>query len=288
MGRVRLGVALVLPEPWRSEIDGLRRALGSSTLGRIPPHITLVPPINIRDEDVPAVLNQVREVAETSKALDLRLLPASTFRPDSPVLMLPVAGDDLDALHDLRARLQVDRLKREGKRAFVPHVTLHDNVDVEFRERAIGVLKAYEADVQFESVMVLRHHDDRIWREFADFRFESPVKIGTGGFEVSITHSAFVDEFTLGRIGAREELVPGSTDVFVARVGGVSAGVLAAKAGPRFQVVELRVNEAYRGLGIGLHLLRQAQFEAKRRGYERIEDAAACPHVAKLMQRFSG
>jgi hypothetical protein len=52
MGRHRLGVVLLVPDPWAAEVDGLRRALGDEALDRVAPHITLVPPSNVSDEDL--------------------------------------------------------------------------------------------------------------------------------------------------------------------------------------------------------------------------------------------
>ena len=48
--RVRLGVVLLVPPPVAGEIDGLRRAVGDGALGKVAPHVTLVPPVNVRDE----------------------------------------------------------------------------------------------------------------------------------------------------------------------------------------------------------------------------------------------
>ena len=48
VARMRLGAALLIPPPVADEIDGLRRAFGDRSLGRVPPHLTLVPPVNVR------------------------------------------------------------------------------------------------------------------------------------------------------------------------------------------------------------------------------------------------
>ena len=54
--RRRLFVALEITGAVASEVDGLRRAIGSSALGRISPHLTLVPPVNVAESDLPSVL----------------------------------------------------------------------------------------------------------------------------------------------------------------------------------------------------------------------------------------
>ena len=56
-------MALLVPEPVAAEVDGLRRALGDGSLGRIPPHLTLVPPVNVAEDDVPKALSVLRQAA---------------------------------------------------------------------------------------------------------------------------------------------------------------------------------------------------------------------------------
>ena len=47
---------MVLDVPAASEVDGLRRAVDDPALGRMAPHITLVPPVNVRTADLGAAL----------------------------------------------------------------------------------------------------------------------------------------------------------------------------------------------------------------------------------------
>src|ERR1700682_564030 len=90
MARRRFAVALMVPEPWRTEVDALRRAVAAPRLDRIGPHITLVPPVNIAVEDVPAALRVVREAAAAHGPLELTIGTATTFLPNSPVAYLAV------------------------------------------------------------------------------------------------------------------------------------------------------------------------------------------------------
>ena len=92
MPRRRLGVALLVPPPVAVEVDGLRRALGDPSRRRIPPHLTLVPPVNVREEDLGAALDVLRRAARAVPPLDLRLGPAATFHPVNPVVYLAVGG----------------------------------------------------------------------------------------------------------------------------------------------------------------------------------------------------
>ena len=172
MARRRLGVALLLPDPAATEVDGLRRALGDGSLGRIPAHLTLVPPVNVRADDMPAALDLLRRAATQTRPLDLRLGPATTFLPVTPVVYLGVHGD-VAALHALRGRVFHPPLERPLTRAFVPHVTLADELDPDRIPAVVAALADYVVDVRFESVDLLEEGRGRVWRPIADARFSS-------------------------------------------------------------------------------------------------------------------
>ncbi|MSO86184.1 MAG: hypothetical protein EXQ71_01530 [Acidimicrobiia bacterium] len=63
MARQRLGVVLVIPQPVAPWVNGLRRALGDQVRSRIEPHLTLVPPIEVAERDLPTVFAAVRRAA---------------------------------------------------------------------------------------------------------------------------------------------------------------------------------------------------------------------------------
>jgi len=108
------------------EVDGLRRALGAMALQRIAPHCTLVPPVNVRDEDMSSVLEHVRAAAARSSAIAVELGPPATFWPRTPVLYLSVGGD-LEAIAELRVDLATGPLsppEERRERDFVPQPDL--------------------------------------------------------------------------------------------------------------------------------------------------------------------
>ncbi|MGH9074321.1 MAG: 2'-5' RNA ligase family protein, partial [Acidimicrobiales bacterium] len=120
MRRLRLAVALLVPAPVAAEVDGLRRALRSGALGRIPPHVTLVPPVNVREQDLGAVLERLRGAARGARPFRLTLGPMATFWPRNPVLYLAVGGPGVEALGRLRDALVAEPPLRRGPRAGPP------------------------------------------------------------------------------------------------------------------------------------------------------------------------
>ena len=190
--RRRLGVAVVLDPPVRDEIDGLRRAVGDPSLGRIPPHITLVPPVNVRREHLPDAVAVLRRAAARVRPLDLTVGAVSSFLPVNPVLYFQVGGDS-EGLRTLRDAVFAPPLERKLSWPWVPHVTLADGTGEERIRAAIEVMDGYSALVRADRVVLLEEGPGRIWTELADAALGPAARIGTGGLVLELTRGRLVD-----------------------------------------------------------------------------------------------
>ena len=291
MGRRRLGVALMIPEPVRTEIDGLRRALGDPALDRIPPHITLVPPVNVRDDDMARAVEVVRRAAGATKPFALTLGPPDTFLPHNPVVFLGVWGF-LDRLNALRDRIFIDPLKRDLTWPFVPHVTLADGIDADRAARAVDVLGDYQREVVVESVHLLqeRVHErgERRWHVVADMPFALPRIVGRGGIELELTVTDSLD------VVSREWLVDRWPDpqrplAVTARRDGDVVGVAAGWTdGELANLSELFVTPDVRNEGVGGHLLATFVTAAIERGARRCRLRTEVGSLAEAFYRNRG
>lgn len=290
MGRRRLGVALLIPEPARTEIDGLRRALGDPALGRIEPHLTLVPPMNVREDDLPRALEVLRRAGAAAKPFELTLGPPGSFLPHNPVVYLGVWGF-LDRLHDLRARVFVAPLHRELTWPFVPHVTLADGIDPDRAAAAVDVLGDYTRDVVVESVHLLeeRVHErgERRWHVLADVPFAAPRVVGRGGIELELTVTDRLDGATRAWVDeqwpdARRPLA------ITARRAGEVVGVATGWTDDGLaHLSELFVAPNVRNEGVGGHLVAQFVNAAIERGARtcRLRTEAGSPAEAFYRSR---
>ena len=170
MPRVRLASALLVPEPFACEIDGLRRAMGES-IERVPPHITLIPPINVREEEVDDAFAILRRAAANTSPITVTLGPARPFHPVNPVVYLKVGGD-VAAVHELRDAVVTGVLERDAPYRFVPHATIVENTTPERIEAALIALADYQVEVTFPSVHLLQQHD-RVWNPVAEALFRT-------------------------------------------------------------------------------------------------------------------
>jgi 2'-5' RNA ligase len=254
--RRRLGVALVLDPPLSQEVDGLRRALGDPSLGRIPAHLTLVPPVNVRAADLPAALAVLRRAAASApsapsaRPLQLTLGRVSTFLPANPVLYLAVGGE-LERLRSLRDAVFRPPLERPLSWPWVPHVTLADGATEERIAAAAVALDGYEAVAAVDRVVLLEEGPGRVWTPRADAVLGPLARIGTGGLPVELVRGRIVDP----RLDS-PAAPPSLTEPLVVNAfrDHEAVGWARATTGDEGPVVEMFVVEEHRRQGIGSHL----------------------------------
>jgi 2'-5' RNA ligase len=253
MPRRKLGVVLLIPGHVAPQVDGLRRALGFVHVERVPPHITLVPPINVADDEVDAAIALARRVAEAERPLHVVLGPVDTFNPVTPVVFLRVSGPGLDGIKRLRDALDSAPLAQELSHPYVPHVTLSDDATDREIEGAIASLTHYVEHVVLDTITVLEQGDDQTWRPIADAALGAePVTRTIGASPVTFAATAYPTwrGATMGRFRAL------SVEAFVdGHVVGIAHGH-AAHEGVAW-LDELVVIRETRGTGIGAELGRR-------------------------------
>ena len=268
MPKTRLGVALLIPPPVAAEIDGLRRALGDGSLGRIPPHVTLVPPVNVREDRLGDALGVLRSAAAALQRRPLALVlgPPATFLPDNPVLYLGVDGD-VERLRALRHAVFTEPLARPLTWPWVPHVTVADEAGPSVIAAGLEALAAYRAEVVIDRVHLLQEGPGRVWEPIADAPFGPPAVVGRGGLALELASSELVDPEAAGLLDHDTPAPAGRRFAVTARRDGAVAGVAAgATDGATAVLTALVVAPAERVQGIGSHLLAAAVSLAAGRG----------------------
>ncbi len=256
-------MALLLPTTVAAEVDGLRRALGSATRARIAPHVTLVPPVNVRPDAVADGLRVLRDAAAGCDGLRLRLGPPTTFAPTTPTIHLAVVDLDDGPLGELRRRLVDGPFARPPTRPFVPHVTLDDDVGPGRLEASMTALADYVVEVAVDRVHLLEQQRGeggrRRWVPIADAPFGPRRVVGRGGVELELTVTRLVDPDAAGllaEVGLDAARDGPDTVVVTARRRGEVVGVVHGRrveAPPAAPTVV--VAEAHRGQGIAGRLL---------------------------------
>ena len=163
-----IGVALAIPEPWASELQDYRLSVGDTTATMIPTHITLIPPIEVDEDDLAEVEKHLTEVASATSAFRIHLRGTGTFRPVSPVVFVTVV-EGISACEQLAATLRRGPLSVELQFPYHPHVTIAHHLPDAALDRAFTELADFESLFGAEEFHLYVHDEEKGWQPSRDF-----------------------------------------------------------------------------------------------------------------------
>ncbi|WP_206065140.1 2'-5' RNA ligase family protein [Nocardioides sp. JQ2195] len=156
-----IGVAIAIPEPWASQLQDYRTAIGDTTATRIPTHITLVPPTECDDLDL--VEEHLSGVAAQTTDFPVHLRGTGTFRPVSPVVFVGVV-EGISACERLADAVRRGPLASELAFPYHPHVTIAHHLDDVALDRAFTELAGFECRFTAEEFHLYVHDDEIGWQ----------------------------------------------------------------------------------------------------------------------------
>jgi 2'-5' RNA ligase len=208
MAQWRLAVVVLVPPPVTGEIDVLRRALGVDDLDRVPPHLTLVPPVNVRGPDLDDALSIVRQAAADRDVFTVEVGPITSFDPITPTIHLAVS-DPEGRLDQLRSAVFRPPLWRNVDHPFVPHVTLAEQAPLHRIRAATTALADYRAPLAVERLSVLQEQRGpdrrRRWRPIADVDVDGIRIVGRGGLPTELVTGTMLDPLAAAELGLEQE-----------------------------------------------------------------------------------
>jgi len=119
----------------------------------VPPHLTLKTAFEANDEDIEAITDELRKIAQLTSPIKLSIKKVSSFYPVNNVIYLKV--EPTEELIELHEKLHAGELNSQPEYAFVPHITIGQKLSDDEHSDVLGSLKML--DVQHEE-MVDRFH----------------------------------------------------------------------------------------------------------------------------------
>lgn len=126
----------------------------------IPPHITIKYPFDSTEENIHKVAKYLEEVSADMRPFLLRVLKVSTFQPVNNVIYLKI--EPTSDLVALQQKLQNDLMGSDSEFAFVPHITLGQQLT-----------NAEHADVFGQISMLDLRHEEMIDRFHLLYQLEN-------------------------------------------------------------------------------------------------------------------
>lgn len=157
-----IGVAVAIPEPWALRLQEYRVDLGDETAYSIPTHITLIPPTEVQDDAVPAVVEHLSAVAARHQPFRIHLRGTGTFRPVSPVVFVAVA-EGIPGCEMLADDVRSGPLERDLEFPYHPHVTVAHHLDDPTLDRAFAELAEFECAFVADEFHLYVHGDGEGW-----------------------------------------------------------------------------------------------------------------------------
>ena len=158
-----IGVAVAIPEPWATQLQEYRTSVGDEMATTIPTHITLVPPTDVEDGDLEAIVEHLEGVADRVGGFGVHLRGTGTFRPISPVVFVSLV-EGISQFEQLADVVRRGPLDRELPFPYHPHVTNAHHLENHQLDRAFEELADFEAKFDVEDFQLYVHDEALGWQ----------------------------------------------------------------------------------------------------------------------------
>lgn len=165
-----IGVSIALPEPWASQFQAYRQAIGDLTAAKIPTHITLVPPTEV--DDVAELEQHLATASEAFAAFRIHLRGTGTFRPVSPVVFVNVV-EGISECELLAAAVRRGPLEGDPEFPYHPHVTIGHHLDDAALDRAFDELATFDGSFIVNDFHLYVHEDEPGWRIYRSYPLQA-------------------------------------------------------------------------------------------------------------------
>ena len=174
-------IAILLPQPIsahvKSEQQFLADHFGPRHALRTPPHITLIPPLEVNDEDIKKIVSIGKEIATQTQCFKLELNGYGAFKPRVVFIKL-IENIMLNNLYQLwRKNIEQQAphlLERYPDRSYHPHLTLaHRDVTPQQFDNIWKwyKVKSFESVIEITGCWMLKHSSSG-WAKEQEFIFE--------------------------------------------------------------------------------------------------------------------
>ncbi|WP_096435646.1 YjcG family protein [Alteribacter populi] len=136
----------------------------------IPPHLTLKESFEAEEEDLPELLNEMRNAAKEVDPFTLEVYKFGSFHPVTNTIYMKTRENE--TLLALRNRLNSGKLEHHYDYKFVPHITIGQQLDNDECSDVFGRLKMESINHEelVDRFSLLYQLDNNMWTVYETFR----------------------------------------------------------------------------------------------------------------------
>jgi 2'-5' RNA ligase len=170
-----LGVVVSVPEPWAQLLVDWRTKVGDPQASLVPPHVTLLPPTEVRVRERAGITDHLADVARRHPPFDVHLSGTGTFRPVSEVVFVAVARGIADC-ELIAADVRTGPLARPLNFPYHPHVTVAHDVPGDMLDVAYDGLAELHAEFRVTSFTEFEQLPDGAWAVSREYPLTGPAR----------------------------------------------------------------------------------------------------------------
>lgn len=172
------GVALktysivVFPSSKVQEVANSYRKRYDPTYALIPPYIRLKEAFELEQDQLPALVNHLRQVADGTKPFPIRFHRVSTFHPTNNVVFLAIQNKEpLEALHQ---KIVGGFFQKPEMFAFVPHLTIGRDLSDDVLKDVTSQLGMVQFDLtsDVDRFHLITQQEDGTWSVYQTFHLQ--------------------------------------------------------------------------------------------------------------------
>ncbi|MFT4412421.1 YjcG family protein [Fredinandcohnia humi] len=166
---MKYGIAL-FPSKQLQDFANSYRKRYDTHYALIPPHLTLKNAFEASDEEIKEISRELENIAKQTRPIQLKVLKASSFYPVNNVIYLKVEPNE--ELMNLHESLHSGSLSQETEYAFVPHITIGQNLSSDEHSDVfgqLGMLKI-EHEEEIDRFHLLYQLENGSWTVYETFR----------------------------------------------------------------------------------------------------------------------
>lgn len=167
---MKYGIALFPSKEIQDSINSYRKRYDTN-YSLIAPHVTLKAAFSATDEEIKQIVEQLHTIAKETEPIKLNIQKVSSFSPVNKVIYLKV--EPTEQILELHSKLHNEIVESKSEYAFVPHITVGQNLSEDEHSDVLGSLKMrnFEHEEIVDRFHLLYQLDNGSWEVYDTFLF---------------------------------------------------------------------------------------------------------------------